>query len=299
MRAKDEAARASWGARVFWILVHVGVYLVLLFYPSELRLKLLVQKNYVYFILYNLCLLSCTLMYFTVGNNPGYISPYSCETPRILSSGSDSNSSPSLENNHNTDSGDVILPLSEPKNVPLNFCDTCTFTQPLRTKHCDECGHCVARFDHHCFFIGSCVGQRNHLRFWVYLFVQTFFVGWNCSLLIPAYRTADSISGWFSLNALVFASSLIVFTVFFISFGLFVFHCYLAATNQTTWETVKRHKITYLKDLDHEILPFDRGVARNIKDFLSMHRAGYIWEMPTIQVQRGFNICINKYWSCF
>jgi len=297
MRAKEEVARAAWGAKVFWILVHVGVYLVLLFYPSELSSKLFFEKSHAYFILYNVCLLSCSLLYFTVGRNPGYISTDDCEARRFSSSGNFSYSALPMENEDNVIIVDVLL--QDRKAEPLNFCQICKFTQPLRTKHCDECGRCVARFDHHCAFIGSCVGQRNHLRFWVYLFVQTFFFGWSCRLILSAYRSADSISGWLSLNALVFSSSMALFTGFFLSFGLFVYHCYLMSTNQTTWEMVKRHKITYLKDLDYDFLPFDRGFLQNIRDFLTMHRSGHRWEILPPRAQQGFNLCVNEYWSCF
>jgi len=301
MKAGEEVARAAWGAKVFWILAHVGIYLVLLFYPSGIHAKLFVDRNYVYFVLYNVCMLSCSLLYFTVGNEPGYVSPNDCEAPRLLPSENSSHSAPPIDIDDNGDSSDIAAPLAEPywKRVSLNFCELCKLTQPLRTKHCGECGRCVSRFDHHCFFIGSCVGQRNHFRFWLYLFVQSFFFGWNCGLILPAYRSADSISGWLALNAPVFVCTIIVFPLFFVSLGLFVFHCYLALTNQSTWEVVKRHKITYLKDLDHDVLPFDRGFVQNIRDFVTMRRGAYTWEMPPARVQRGFNICINKYWSCF
>jgi palmitoyltransferase len=51
-------------------------------------------------------------------------------------------------------------------------------------------------------------------------------------------------------------------------FGLLFFHIHLCLANQTTWEFISRNRITYLKDLDSEANPFDKGVMRNLRSFL-------------------------------
>jgi len=296
MKDRTDAVRAAWGAKFFWVLAHIGIYLVLLFYPSELHNRLLVEVDYWYFILYNLCLLLCSIFYLTVGSNPGYITQVDCEQPRFTSSQvENSEYSPPIA------SIDTLPLTQESRSDPtkLHFCEECKFTQPFRTKHCEECDRCVSRFDHHCFFIGSCVGQRNHLRFLLYIFVQAFFFGWTLLMMFSAFRATDSITSWLALNVPVLVSSILLLTGTMISIGLFIFHCYLALTNQTTWEVVKREKITYLKDLPEEALPFDRGLLKNVGYFVTMHQAGYTWEIPPLRVHTGFNICVNQYWSCF
>lgn len=48
---------------------------------------------------------------------------------------------------------------------------------------------------------------------------------------------------------------------------LFVFHSYLMCTNQTTWESVSRNKISYLKKFSEEINPFHMGYCANVYYF--------------------------------
>ena len=52
--------------------------------------------------------------------------------------------------------------------------------------------------------------------------------------------------------------------------GLCGFHSYLMFKGQTTWETVSREKITYLKYLDEDFNPFDEGCFMNMYNFLTM-----------------------------
>ena len=49
---------------------------------------------------------------------------------------------------------------------------------------------------------------------------------------------------------------------------LFVFHTYLMISGQTTWEIASRFRISYLRDLDPPINPFDEGICLNIVHFL-------------------------------
>ncbi|ETV92216.1 hypothetical protein H310_13449 [Aphanomyces invadans] len=58
------------------------------------------------------------------------------------------------------------------------------------------------------------------------------------------------------------------FFVFLIAFGLFCYHVFLITTNQSSWEHAKRSKITYLKDLPLDVLPFSQGALMNIWLFL-------------------------------
>lgn len=52
--------------------------------------------------------------------------------------------------------------------------------------------------------------------------------------------------------------------------GLLAFHSYLMVRGTTTWESVSRERITYLKHLKDEYNPFDEGIFKNMYHFLCM-----------------------------
>lgn len=97
---------------------------------------------------------------------------------------------------------------------------------------------------------------------------------------------------------LVISVSLFCFT--FIPVGLFFFHSYLVVTNQTTYETMRKQKLHYLRSLPEERHPFSRGFVSNVRDFCSM-RPGVDWESrytpePTLHWSDKF--FDNDYYSC-
>jgi palmitoyltransferase len=49
--------------------------------------------------------------------------------------------------------------------------------------------------------------------------------------------------------------------------GLWLYHIYLAFTNQTTYESSFRDRVPYLKDLPEHVWPFSRGVKENLRQF--------------------------------
>lgn len=50
-------------------------------------------------------------------------------------------------------------------------------------------------------------------------------------------------------------------------FGLWLYHVYLALTNQTTYEASFRDRVPYLKDLPEHHLPFSSSVGMNLRQF--------------------------------
>lgn len=50
-------------------------------------------------------------------------------------------------------------------------------------------------------------------------------------------------------------------------FGLWLYHVYLALTNQTTYEASFRDRVPYLKDLPEHHLPFSSSVSMNLRQF--------------------------------
>ena len=98
----------------------------------------------------------------------------------------------------------------------------------------------------------------------------------NCINHIPLFSngcrhalvSSNSLVSWVRLNILVFTCLVVVFLGCIASSMLFFFHTYLMVSGQTTWEMASRLKISYLRDLDPPINPFDEGLCRNVCRFL-------------------------------
>ena len=70
------------------------------------------------------------------------------------------------------DNGESILSF-----IQLKYCTVCHLEIPIRAKHCKKCDHCVGTHDHHCPWVGNCIGERNKIKFYVYLWIQLFQIG--------------------------------------------------------------------------------------------------------------------------
>ncbi|KAG9398396.1 hypothetical protein AC1031_014740 [Aphanomyces cochlioides] len=171
------------------------------------------------------------------------------------------------------DSSDSLLEENQ------HFCDLCNVYPPLRAKHCKDCGRCVGHYDHHCVCAGVCVGRDNHRLFVLYLFTQTLEALWAMNILSHGYTLNDDFEEWLEENTPIMLLWVFGFFVFLLAFGLLSYHAYLIATNQSSWEHAKRSKITYLKDLPPDVLPFSQGTLMNIWLFLR-GRPRNVWNVP-------------------
>lgn len=309
---------AIWSGRMakfYWVFTHVIVVIILILRNSTLHKRIFIEHDYFYVVMFFISVVVCTFLYFACCIDPGYL-PKNPDGPRVHVRAD----APSEESTVHSESGEntasdhhavdielgAVLSSDKPAEAhhhenDLHVCTYCNVVQPLRTKHCNDCERCVSRYDHHCFFVGTCVGQQNHLVFWWYLLVQSFVIAWAFVMEMDGFVSTDTISDWFYTNGLILVVTFVLFIMFFLPFGLWLFHTYLILTNQTTWEVSKRNKITYLQEVPDDEFPFDVGFFANIREFFTMKYSKIVWMVPEdINTRpKKFNIWNNKYWSCF
>ncbi len=192
------------------------------------------------------------------------------------------------------DAADDAAPLGQ-------VCKHCDAWQGLRTKHCHDCGRCVRKFDHHCFWVGTCVGEKNHARFVTYLFTETAGILWAFHISVTGVRMYDTWDEIFQKNAGPVIMCFVLFLFILFVGGLFGFHVFCMATNQTTWEVASKRKISYLKGVPDNVYAFDRGFARNVREFCCAPPPAR-YEMRSLRELRQFSaketIWENRYWVC-
>lgn len=175
-------------------------------------------------------------------------------------------------------------------NIPAyHECKHCQTTQPYRTKHCGDCEMCISKFDHHCFWLGGCVGELNHFRFTLYLVLESiclWVILYNC---IWGASLLEYISYFF------LAITCFGFGILTISLG--GFHVYLLSIGTTTWEVMRRSRISYLKPYPHNFHPFSAGILGNWKQAIFKNNTTN-WVLPRPMAYYPFNWCENEYWSC-
>ncbi|KAL4499281.1 hypothetical protein ABPG72_006867 [Tetrahymena utriculariae] len=224
------------------------------------------------------------------------------ETNSFNTSGSNSqrissNTNEESENNEQLDAA-----------AQLFYCHICKRHQPFRSKHCDDCGRCICKFDHHCFWIGGCVGELNHRKFWFFLLLQSIVIFWtflNSLNALDRYITVnkegkESYSQEYGAFAVL---SFVLFVLLLFTGVLCSYHTFLILTNQTTWEHVKKNKISYIAKLPKGFYPFSQGVFQNIKLIFFHNNQLRDWQVPTLREaqqrhQNTFNIFENEYYNC-
>ena len=128
----------------------------------------------------------------------------------------------------------------------LMICDFCSKTVPKTSKHCRRCDKCVPGFDHHCLWLNTCVGERNYNSFFLAIFSLWMLSSTSC--LIGVMRitlwATESNKSWGDDLGLSFGIAMVClqFPWLFGSFDLFMMHCYLCFSKQTTFSFIMKRK---------------------------------------------------------
>eukprot|EP00198_Chlamydomonas_reinhardtii_P010974 XP_001700311.1 predicted protein [Chlamydomonas reinhardtii] len=141
--------------------------------------------------------------------------------------------------------------------VVIRYNDTCHFYQPPRAHHCSVNDNCIERFDHHCPWVGTTIGLRNYRTFLLFVYTSSvlcLYVFGVCYTSLTPFPHAPFPVAAQCIPALVLMGYTFLF--FWFVGGLSVFHAYLVATNQTTYENFRYNH-------DSRPNPYDRGVLLN------------------------------------
>jgi hypothetical protein len=83
------------------------------------------------------------------------------------------------------------------------------------------------------------------------------------------FHHADDVPSWLRSNGLPLILFLVLFLHWVMLISLVVSHAYLAITNQTTWEAMRKSSISYLRGVPQGVFPFSRGACWNLKTFFA------------------------------
>ncbi|KAG1359476.1 protein S-acyltransferase 10 [Cocos nucifera] len=247
----DPAWRSSMCLKVVLVMLHVCIVGVLFLLDTDLIRR--TRQDPWYIVIYLVLFLVTLVQYFFTSNSsPGYVidakkawdethatfinQRQSAPRHGSFVSSTDINRLGKIDSRMNWLK--LVADLYPPESSSRNWtCTYCHIIQPPRTKHCHDCDKCVLRFDHHCAWLGTCIGKGNHCRFWWYIFEETILCFWTGIFYISFLRSSA------------------------------VKACYLALTNQTTFELTRRRRIPYFRGIPRSARPFSKGICRNLYMF--------------------------------
>ncbi|WOK94651.1 protein S-acyltransferase 10-like [Canna indica] len=250
----DRATRSSLCLKLILVLLHVTMVGALFLLDGELSRRI---RDYRWYAAIYLVLFLATLVqyFFTSCSSPGYVIDAMIIGSETHTNSSSFNQRQTPSRHGNVSSASQMNSSSWLRQVmelyPPGFssrswtCGYCHIIQPPRSKHCHDCDKCVLQFDHHCAWLGTCIGKGNHCRFWWYVFEETILCIWTGTLYINLFISKVMKEWWKDFIAVILLV-ILVFCLIFLILLLF-FHSYLALTNQTTHEIMRRRRILYLR----------------------------------------------------
>ncbi|XP_072017944.1 palmitoyltransferase ZDHHC12-B-like [Amphiura filiformis] len=259
--------------RTFHLLLTMGIFCVLILKDTELH-QAVVDRNFPYLIAFTTLLTVAGVLYYTTSlMDPGFVplnEHLKMQDWNKDISSSDDEEEIGVEGEENTATSESATMLNTTSNgslVRLRKCGFCKIKQPVRSKHCEDCSRCVRKFDHHCPWLENCVGESNHRFFWLFLLTESTLIVWALKITWSSFVWQHTFTDWLRVNWLFLLCLLILVSAAIAVVSLLCCHSYMLINNQTTWEFMSRHRITYLRNLDDNLNPFDEGYMRNFVKF--------------------------------
>ena len=161
------------------------------------------------------------------------------------------------------------------------YCKTCQMYVPPRASHCLTCNKCVIRRDHHCPWTNCCIGRDNHLdyfKFTLFAFISEILPQLDATIHFFYYikytkDKSDFFRVFWPYASFIFATTFAASLTFNLCRQCLI----TIYKNLTTWERLRRAKISYLKDLPFGYSPFDKGFAQNFIEFCTMKEKKTKW----------------------
>jgi len=131
--------------------------------------------------------------------------------------------------------------------------------------------------------------------------MQLLCAGWAHGVLSSGYKSFDTARQWLDYNGGLLAAQLVTGPAVLFLGSLVALHCFLVASNQTTWELSKGRAISYLRGVPGNVQPFSRGVAANTREFCcgpvpAEYSMPSQQELDELSVKETF--WENRYYSC-
>lgn len=239
-------------------------------------------QNFAIFVISNISFL------WIQGSNPGYIT-ISTEIPNedienhrdiILSSTSQDINDDIRDKTHSTNlrrnriKGDIHHPVEG--YCQQQGCEGNIRVIP-RSYHCKTCRKCVATFDYHYSIIRTCVGERNHLRFYLFLLIQVFSLGWLMTFMSPFIDENDKYAQILQLNwmesiekePVILVLRLILKSIYWFLVSMTCFHSALIIVNIRTHDALSYFHASAgaLDNSRSNRVSYNEGVLKNIRKF--------------------------------
>ncbi|AQK73429.1 Protein S-acyltransferase 10 [Zea mays] len=265
------ARRSALGLRFMVLLMHVLFVGAVFILDPTLDWRIHGEPWYIG--LYGVLVLLTLVQYFyTAGSCPGYVID-------VMRAGSMMHATfvntAALSKQSNSRNGNINSPTSRAQLQKLStMTPTSSWAQMVMDLYPPGSSSSNLFNNHHCL-LGIGLALTAGLFRW-YIFEETILCIWTAALCIESLCLDVDKAWWKDFVGVILLAALILILIFLLL--LWLFHSYIALTNQTTYEIARRKRIFYLRGVPERVLPFSKGICRNLYDFCCSSQKGYILE---------------------